>query len=126
MSGHSVGFGKPPKHAQFKKGKSGNPKGRPKGSRNLKTDLVEELYGRITIVESGRKKTLTKQQVLLKKMMAEALTGDHKARTLILNLMMQYERAGDMAPADTPTSDEDRRILERYLGSAKRASKKGD
>lgn len=125
MSGHSVGYGKPPKQGQFKKGKSGNPKGRPKGSRNLKIDLIDELYGRITITEHGRQKTLTKQQVLIKKLMAEALMGDHKARSLLLNLIAQCERAGALVPPNTPTSDEDRRILERFLAS-NRNTKKGE
>jgi Family of unknown function (DUF5681) len=35
MSGYKVGYGKPPKTTRFKKGKSGNPGGRPKGSLNL-------------------------------------------------------------------------------------------
>jgi hypothetical protein len=39
---YQVGYGKPPKHTQFKPGKSGNPQGRPKGTKNLKTDLIAE------------------------------------------------------------------------------------
>ena len=38
-----VGYRKPPKATQFKQGQSGNPHGRPKGTKNLKTDLIEEL-----------------------------------------------------------------------------------
>jgi hypothetical protein len=43
MSDYKVGYGKPPKSGQFKRGKSGNPKGRPKGSLKLATDLAAEL-----------------------------------------------------------------------------------
>ena len=40
---HAVGFGKPPMHTRFKPGQSGNPRGRPKHSRNLKTIIQEVL-----------------------------------------------------------------------------------
>ena len=39
---YEVGYKKPPIHTRFKPGVSGNPKGRPKGTKNLATDLAEE------------------------------------------------------------------------------------
>ncbi len=42
-SDYEVGYGKPPRHTRFQPGRSGNPRGRPKDTKNLKTDLIEEL-----------------------------------------------------------------------------------
>jgi hypothetical protein len=64
-SDYEVGHGKPPKSTQFKKGQSGNPKGRPKGSKNFAT--VYHKVGRefVTVKENGRTRRLTKQEALL-------------------------------------------------------------
>jgi len=115
---YDVGYGKPPAAGQFKKGTSGNPKGRRTGARNLKTDLLEELHDRVSVSERGKRRTLTKQQALLKRLMQEALSGNHKSIALLLNLSMQFERSGDFVPAMTPLSSEDMEILKRYTGSA--------
>ena len=42
-SDYEVGYGKPPRHSRFVKGRSGNPRGRPPGTKNLKTLLSEAL-----------------------------------------------------------------------------------
>ena len=56
---YEVGYRKPPKHTQFKEGQSGNPAGRPKGTNNLKTDLIEELGEQILIREGDRTFTVS-------------------------------------------------------------------
>ena len=119
---YEVGYGKPPAAGRFPKGKSGNPKGRRKGARNLKTDLLEELHDRISVSERGKRRTLTKQQALLKRLMQEALSGNLKAGALLLQLSMQFERAGEFVPAATPLSSDDEEILKRYVASAQAKS----
>lgn len=124
MSGkYNVGYGKPPATGQFKRGQSGNPKGRRKGARNLKTDLLEELHDRVAVTDRGKRRTFTKQQALLKRLMAEALSGNLKAATLLLQLSMQFERAGDFVPATTPLSSDDIDILQRYAASLEKKSR---
>ena len=59
MPNYRVGYGKPPKATQFKRGRSGNPKGRPKGSRKLASDLADELEEKITVREEGRSRRIS-------------------------------------------------------------------
>ena len=53
---YEVGYGKPPRNAGFKKGQSGNPRGRPPGSENLTTLLNEALNEPVTITENGQRR----------------------------------------------------------------------
>jgi hypothetical protein len=52
---YEVGHGKPPRHTRFKKGQSGNPRGRPKGSKNLPTLLTEALNEPVVVAENGKR-----------------------------------------------------------------------
>jgi Family of unknown function (DUF5681) len=53
MDDVSVGYGNPPEQTKFQKGQSGNPAGRPRGSRNLKTLINRELNTTITIEQGA-------------------------------------------------------------------------
>lgn len=90
-STYRVGYRSPPKSTQFKKGESGNPKGRPKGSRSLQTILVQELKSNVTIHENGRSMTVKKGEVIVKRMVNKAMDGDHKAANLVMGVSQQHE-----------------------------------
>jgi len=108
-----IGYGKPPKATQFKKGRSGNPKGRPKGSLNLATDLAAELGERITVREDGRTRTVSKQRALIKSLVAKALQGDVRAAASLLAL---YGRLISETPEEQnqPLAQEELEILKRF------------
>jgi hypothetical protein len=74
-----VGYGKPPQQSRFKKGQSGNPKGRPKASESFARLARRTLNERIVIKENGERRTITKLQAALKQLINKAASGDARA-----------------------------------------------
>lgn len=94
---YEVGFGRPPTKSQFKPGQSGNPNGRPRGSRNkLKPDQIDPLANQllkdilklanteITVTENGVAKPSTIYEGVWKKVASKALKGDHRSQKLFI------------------------------------------
>ena len=84
--GHEVGYGRPPKATQFKKGQSGNPRGRPPGAKGLKASLKREMQAKITVSEGKSRMTISKGEAVAKRVIAMALAGDLKAITKLLDI----------------------------------------
>jgi predicted phage terminase large subunit-like protein len=85
--GYEVGYGKPPKNTRFKSGQSGNPKGRPRGQRNLRTVVKEVLKEKITIREGERTRTVSRLDAIVRMTINNALKGDPKALTGFIQLI---------------------------------------
>ncbi len=109
-----VGFGKPPKHTQFKPGQSGNPAGRPKGAKNLKTDLEEELHELITVREGGNQKIVSKQRAMLKSLTAKAVQGDPRAADIVINMMYRLLHEDEAEDPSRGPSPGDKAIIEAF------------
>ena len=112
---YQVGFGKPPKHAQFKPGKSGNPRGRPRGVKNLSTDIEEELNCKIAVTEGGTTTETTKQRAMIKSLFAKALKGDTRAATVLINLILGLEQTRIANDAVEALAPDDLAILEDFM-----------
>jgi hypothetical protein len=84
---HEVGFAKPPKSTQFKPGQSGNPKGRPKGSRNFGLMMAEAFDQQVEVTENGRRRKRSKGEVAVLQVVNKAAAGDLKAFAASTDLM---------------------------------------
>ena len=76
---YDVGYGKPPLHTRFRKGQSGNPKGRGKGTRNLATIFMEAMSQSVTINENGKRKKISKLAAAVTQLANDAARGDKKS-----------------------------------------------
>ena len=120
---YEVGYKSPPQGSQFKKGQSGNRNGRPKGTKNLKTDLQEELQEQIRVREGDRAITISKQRAIVKTLVAKTLKGDNRAASTLLGAMFRVlDRDEPLAdPDQTLNKDESAALAllqERLLGKA--------
>jgi hypothetical protein len=111
---YRVGYGKPPVASQFKPGNAGNPKGRPKGSRNVKTTLSELLSGSIAIAGDGKPRRISMMEAIAMKIAHASLHGDVRTGLKLLELMARIE-ADDEDRAVIPLADEDRAILDAHM-----------
>lgn len=97
---YAVGRGKPPKHSQFKPGRSGNPSGRPKGAKNklkgstatLREMVLKEALTEVELNISGNRESLPIMQGILKQNNVKALKGNTAAARLALTLAQQAAR----------------------------------
>ena len=113
-SDYPVGFKKPPKHTQFKPGESGNPKGRPKGVKNLATDLQEELEQFVVVHEGQETLKVTKQRAMLKSLFAKAMKGETRASSALINLIIGLEQSKAHQSGTSSLGEDDLAILEAF------------
>jgi hypothetical protein len=88
---YHVGYRNPPASNRFRAGKSGNPKGRPKRSKNLSTVLAQELNTKVYAIENGKRRKISKGRAVVTALVNKAANGDTRAIPLVL----KEERANE-------------------------------
>jgi hypothetical protein len=111
----SSGYKRPPRANRFKAGASGNPRGRPKGSRNLKADLTKLLKKRIAVREDGQLHQISRQEAMLLALFGKAVRGDVKATNSILAMCMKLDPPQELRDESTKVSESDQAIINDFL-----------
>jgi uncharacterized protein DUF5681 len=116
----SVGYKRPPREHQFRPGQSGNPSGRPKGTRNFRSELREELSEVVTVRDGDRDIQISKQRALIKSVVAAAIDGNQRAAASVLAMCMRM--LADAEDDDAIEDVGDREIVEAFTKRKKRAA----
>jgi Family of unknown function (DUF5681) len=88
---YKVGYGQPPVEHQFKKGQSGNPNGRRKGSVSAVSHVAKALNEFVVVQEKGERRSLSKLAVAAKQLVNKAVSGDLRAWKCLLEMMETHE-----------------------------------
>lgn len=109
---YEIGYGKPPESGKFTKGQSGNPKGRPKGSKNLATVVLRESRQRVRINGPGQTRTVTKLEAAVIQLNNKAAQGDLRAQRELFFLVQRSEDAVTSQAAPLSPHEMDQRVIE--------------
>lgn len=112
-----VGYGRPPKATQFAVGKSGNPKGRPKGSRTVGAILQDILSQKIAVTEKGKTRRIPTLEVMFRRIVNDAVRRDPVALKLLLPLIDRYAASPETELRLGELLAEDQAILSQYLST---------
>lgn len=122
----SVGYCNPPEQKRFKPGRSGNPRGRPKGTLNIATVLEKTLREKVVINENGKRRTVTKLEAALKQVTNKAASGELKALQLLTALVRSAEeRSNQSATTNSELDENDHEVVAGILKRLE-VSAKGD
>lgn len=124
---YEVGYKRPPEHTRFRKGQSGNLRGRPKGAKSLKTLVRELLTAKIDIRVGRSLKKVTRMEAMLHKIAEQAFTGNLRALQALVSLYQAsvpddpVGSAAQHAPIDSDALDaHDQAILNELRAAMER------
>jgi hypothetical protein len=117
-----VGYGKPPKHSQFKPGQSGNPAGRKPRFGNFEADLLEELEAEISIRENGAERKISKGRAIVNTLVAEAIRGNMRAAGPLLGILARALPSPTERDPEPASEASDQDLLKSFNRRQRRAS----
>jgi Family of unknown function (DUF5681) len=118
---YEVGYQRPPVGTRFQKGRSGNPKGRPVGSRSLDSLLTAALDEAVTVNENGKRRSITKREAIIHQLVNKSASADMKAIQMVLALMQQVEDQPEASSNVEALDEADHKVLKQIQERVARA-----
>jgi len=106
---YAVGYKRPPRHARFQPGVSGNPSGRRKGSKNIRSIFERILGEEISLREGSVTKKITKAEAVVRSLVISAMKGDSRSQQ---NLFRLAEQIGQFVEPPAPLQRIERVIVD--------------
>jgi hypothetical protein len=110
-----VGYCKPPKKNRFSKGNSGNPRGRPKGSKNVSTIFHRMCQEKVRVTENGKQRMVTKFEASLLQLLNKAAGGDIRAMKESFALERMFAESEKHTVFETPDREKDEIVMRAML-----------
>ena len=121
---YEVGYRKPPGHTRFTKGRSGNPRGRSPGTKNLKTLLSDALNELVIVAANGRRHKVTKREAIITQLVNRSATADLRAIKILLDMLRDIEGQAEPASPETSAfSEADKKVIEQLRARFSKAEK---
>jgi hypothetical protein len=89
---YAANYRKPPVHARFKKGQSGNPRGRP--AKNLPALLAAALNEKVTVTENGKRRQVTKREAVIAQLVNKSASAELRATKMLIDMLRDIEKRG--------------------------------
>ena len=121
QSGSGCGYGKPPAATQFKKGVSGNPAGRPKGSKSLATIIAQMCSRKITVNIAGKQRKVNMLEAMMMQLNIKAASGDLKAIRQVIALQQIYGEGERTKDARDISQEQDAAVVKRLFERMKKS-----
>lgn len=102
-----VGYCKPPAHTRFQKGRSGNPKGRPAGPRNIQDAIHWALRKTITVTEGGKRRRMSMAEVIVTRLANRVTSGEPKAIVTATAILRHGREAAAEGPIELSITEDE-------------------
>ena len=116
---NAANYRKPPTHTRFKKGQSGNPRGRP--AKNLTALLAAALNEKVTVTENGKRRQITKREAVIAQLVNKSASAELRATKMLIDMLRDIEkRAEPPAAAKSAFSPTDKEVVQQLVARLRR------